>query len=81
MYLASTNICYRISLSPIHNLLLYVVVSSVLFYIIATVFQLNLGGDMTYGMRRKPEPTILPIRGIFYLLPHIGIVGEELTFY
>ena len=48
-----------------------------LFYAIATVFQLFHGGDM-YEMRRKPEPTLLPTQGIFNLANHIGMVSEEL---
>ena len=46
-----------------------------LFYAMTTVFQLYHGGDMTYEMRRKPEPTPLPTQGIFNL-PHrdIGMV-------
>ena len=31
-----------------------------LFYVIATVFQLYLGSVLMYEMRRKPEPTLLP---------------------
>ena len=46
-----------------------------LFYTIATIFQLYHGGDMMYEMRRrKPEPTLLPTRGIFNLIHHIGMV-------
>ena len=36
-----------------------------LFYTIATIFQLYHGGDMMYEMRkRKPEPTLLRNHGI-----------------
>ena len=43
-----------------------------LFYTIATVFH---AGDMMYEMRkRKPEPTFVPIQGIFNLPHNIGMV-------
>ena len=46
-----------------------------LFYTIATVFQLSHGGDMIYEMRRrKPEPTFVPTQGAFNLQHHIGMV-------
>ena len=46
-----------------------------LFYAIATLFQLYHGGDMMNEMRkRKPEPTILTTQGIFNLPQHIDIV-------
>ena len=46
-----------------------------LFYTIVTLFQLHHGDDMMYEMRRrKPEPTLLPIQGIFNLPHHIGMV-------
>ena len=52
-----------------------------LFYVIATVFQLYLGSDMIDEMtRRTPEPTLLPTKVIFNLLHHIGMVSEELVF-
>ena len=53
-----------------------------LFYAIATVLQLNLGGVMIYEMRRrrKPDPTLLLINWIFNLPHHIGMVREELAF-
>ena len=36
---------------------------------------------MMYEMRRrKPEPTVLPIQGIFNLPHHIGMAWEELAF-
>ena len=45
-----------------------------LFYAVATVFQLFHGGDVMYEMRRrKPEPTLLPTKGIFKFPHHIGI--------
>ena len=45
-----------------------------LFYATATVFQLYLSGDMVHEMRRrKPEPTPLLTKGIFYLPHHIGM--------
>ena len=47
----------------------------VLFYALATVFQLYLGSDMMYEMRRrKAEPTYLPSQGILNLILHIGKV-------
>ena len=52
----------------------------VLLYVIATVFQLYLGGDMMYKMRRKPEPTPLATKGIFNLPHQKGIVQDELAF-
>ena len=43
--------------------------------VIATVFQLYLEGDEMYEMRRKPEPTLLPMnKGIFNLPHHIGMI-------
>ena len=49
--------------------------SCLLFYAIATLFQLYQGGDMMDEMRRKkPEPTLLPAQGIFNLPHHIGMV-------
>ena len=52
-----------------------------LFYVIATVFQLLLDGDMIYEMRRwKREPTLLLTQGIFNLPHNIGMVWEELAF-
>ena len=52
-----------------------------LFYAIATIFQLCHGGDMMYEMRKtKPEPTLLPTQGIFNLPHHIGMVEKELAF-
>ena len=45
-----------------------------LFCTIAKVFQIYLGSDMMYEMkRRKPEPTLLPIQGTFNLPHHIGM--------
>ena len=53
-----------------------------LFYAIATVFQLDHGGDMMYEMRRrrKPEATLLLTQGTFNFPHHIGIIWEELAF-
>ena len=46
-----------------------------LFYTMATLFQLYRGSDMMYEMkRRKPDPTLLPTHGIFNLQHHIGMV-------
>ena len=46
-----------------------------LFYTIATVFQLYLGSYMMYEMRRrKAKHIILPIQGIFNLPHYIGLV-------
>ena len=58
-----------------------VFVCLVLFYVIATVFQLYHGSDMIYEMRRrKPEWTLLPTQEIFMLPPHICLAWGELTF-
>ena len=51
-----------------------------LFYTIARVFQLYLVSDVTYEMRRKFEPTLLPTQGIINLPNHISMVCEELAF-
>ena len=52
-----------------------------LFYGIATVFQLYHGGDMKYETRRrKPEPTDLLTQGIFSLPHLISMIWEELAF-
>ena len=52
-----------------------------LFYGIATVFRLYLGGDIMYEMRkRKPEPTLLLTQGISNLPHFIGMVQKELAF-
>ena len=52
-----------------------------LFYAIATVFQLNPGGDMMYEIRRrKPEPTLFLTQRVFNLLHNIGMALEELAF-
>ena len=53
-----------------------------LFYTIATVFQLYPGSDMMYKMRRrKPGPTLLLTQVIFNLPQYdIGMVWEELAF-
>ena len=49
-----------------------------LFYAIATIFQLYHGGNMMYEMRRrKPEPPLLPTQWIFNL-PHHGMRGTGL---
>ena len=51
------------------------VVYVLLFYAIATVFQLHHGGDMMYEMRRrKPVPTVLLTQGIFNLPHHMDMV-------
>ena len=53
-----------------------------LFYAMATLFQLHHGGDMAYEMRsRKLKPTLLLTQGIFNFPYHIGMVWEELAFY
>ena len=52
-------------------------VSLLLFYAIRTVFQLFHGKDMTYEMRRKTEPTIVPNQGFFNLVWH-GMQGTAL---
>ena len=53
-----------------------------LFYAIEKVFQLYLGSDVMFEMRRrKPKPTLLQTqRGLCNLPNHIGMVWEELTF-
>ena len=51
-----------------------------LFYTIATVFQLYHSGDMMYEMRRrKPEPTLLVTQWIFNLPHHIGMKGASIV--
>ena len=46
-----------------------------LFYAMATVFQLYYGGDMMYELRRRKfEPTRLTTQGICNLLYHVGMV-------
>ena len=46
-----------------------------LFYAIATVFQLYLGSDMIHEMRkRKPQPILLPTQRIFNIPHDIGMV-------
>ena len=55
-------------------LLMHSVVVVLLFYAIARVFQLYLGGDMMYEMRRKkPKLALLSTQVIFNLLHHIGM--------
>ena len=50
-------------------------ISLLLFYTMATVFQLYHGRDMMFEMgRRTPEPTHLLTHGIFNLTHHIGMV-------
>ena len=49
-----------------------------LFYAIARVFQLYLGGDVMNEMREKS--TLLPTQGFFNLPHQIGMVSEELAF-
>ena len=52
-----------------------------LFYAIATIFQLYQDSDMMYEMRKRMlDPTFLPTQGIFNLLYHICMVREELAF-
>ena len=53
-----------------------------LFYATSKVFQSHRGGDFMYEMswNRKPEPTLLPNQGIFYLAHHIDIVWEQPAF-
>ena len=52
-----------------------------LYGAIATVFQLYHASDVIYEMRRrKPEPALLLIEGIFNVPHHIGMVWEELVF-
>ena len=56
--------------------------SSLLFYAIATIFQLYHGVDMMYEMRRRePEPTLLPTQGIFSLPYHIGVAFADAVSY
>ena len=53
-----------------------------LFYTIAAVFQLYLGGEMIYEMRRrKPKPTLLPSQVIFILSHHIGMAFDDVVIY
>ena len=52
-----------------------------LFYTIATVFQLYHADDVMYEMRRRnPESTLLLTQGIVNLPHHIDMVSEELAF-
>ena len=51
-----------------------------LFYAIETVFQLYLGSDILYEMRRKSKPTLLLTQGIFKLPHHLGMVLEQLAY-
>ena len=52
-----------------------------LFYAIATVFQVYHGRDMIYEIRkRKPASTLLLTQGSFNLSHHVGMVCEELAF-
>ena len=47
----------------------------VLRHRLATVYQLYLGSDMMYEIRRrKPEPILLPTPGILNLPHHKGMV-------
>ena len=67
------------------DFLFYFCFALLLFYTIATAFQLYqlyLGSDMMYEMKRKrnPEPTLWPTQGIFTLPHHISRVWEELAF-
>ena len=48
-----------------------------LFYAIATVFHLYLGGDMMYEMRRQPQPTPSLTQGIFNLIHRHGMRGTD----
>ena len=57
------------------NKLTFMLICLLLFYAIATVFQLYHGGDMMYEMRRrKPELTRLQTQVIFNHLNHTGMV-------
>ena len=68
---------YACALLLVH-ILLFV---CLLFYAIATVFQLYHGSDRMYEMRRrKPETTLLPTQVKFNLQHHMGMVWEELAF-
>ena len=67
----ATNVCTPVP----HGAML------LLFYAIATAFQLYHGSDMWYEMRRrKPEPTLLATQAIFNLPHHVGMVWTELAF-
>ena len=53
-----------------------------LFYAIATVFQLYLNNDMMHeNRRRKAEPTLLLTQGIFNLLHHIDMAFDDAVSY
>ena len=53
-------------------------VFALLLYAIATIFQLYIGSDMMYKMRRrKPEPTPLATQGHFNLPHHVDMVGTR----
>ena len=51
-----------------------------LFYTIATIFQLYHGGNMVYELRRKPEPSLLPTQGTFNHPHNIVMIWDELAF-
>ena len=58
---------------------LYKLFVLLLLYAIATVFLLYHGNDMIHELRRrKPEPTILSMQGIFNLPHHM--IWEEVAF-
>ena len=62
----------------IHDISLFCLL---LFYAIATVFQLHHGSDMTYEVGwKKSEPTFLLTQRIFNLPHHTYMVWEELVF-
>ena len=53
-----------------------------LFYTIATAFQLYIGSYMMYEMKvRKPKLTLLPTQGIYNLPHYVVMVREELAFH
>ena len=55
--------------------------SLLLFYSIATVFNLYHGGDLMHEMRRrKSELPLLPTQRLFNDRHHISIIREELVF-
>ena len=73
--------CPACSLSSRPTHIWYEIKFDLLFYAIATVFQLNHSSDVIYAMRRrKPKPTLLPTRGIFNFRYHVGVVWEKLVF-
>ena len=72
---------YMIKLEYIYPNCIHIYIVSLLFYTIATVFQLYHADDMIYEMtRRKPKTKPLLTHEIFNLPHHTGITWEKLAF-